>query len=283
MAISYSDPQGAFKVEGRWWSRMGCLTTLILFALILILWRGIVIIPAGYVGVTTLFGKVDPEELREGLHIINPLKTVHKMSIRTQSLKQTAEVPSKEGLTVTVDVSLLFHLMPDRADEVFRKVGMDYVEKIVVPMLRAAIRDVTVNYEAKALYTATREEIAGKIYTELKKNLEPRGIAVETVLLRKIVLPAQVQEAINRKLAAEQEAERMKYVLERERREAERKRIEAQGIADFQRIVREGIDDRYRKWKALETVNELAKSPNSKFVILGDKSGLPIIVNTDKD
>jgi regulator of protease activity HflC (stomatin/prohibitin superfamily) len=137
---------------------------------------------------------------------------------------------------------------------------------------------VTVYHEAKELYTSGREVIASQIFNELDKALRSRGIVVESVLLRKIVLPEQVQQAINNKLAAEQEAERMKFVILKEEQEARRKRIEAQGIADFQNIVRQGIDERLLKWKALETVNELAKSPNAKFIILGDKSGLPIIV-----
>ncbi len=257
---------------------------LVVIILILIIFRfsPILVVPAGHVAVLTLFGKVDPDELPEGLHIINPLKRAHIMSVRTQEVTQSADVPSKEGLTVGLDVSLLFHLSPDKASEVYKTVGENYVEVLVIPVFRSAIRNVTVNYEAKALYTSGRDVIAQAIHKELEEMLLKRGIVVEKVLLRAIRLPKMVEEAINNKLAAEQEAERMKYILEKERQEAERKRIEAQGIADFQRIVSEGIDDRYLKWKALETVNKLAESPNSKFVILGDKSGLPIIVNTEK-
>ena len=260
------------------------LIPLIVIVLILFIFRfsPILVVPAGHVAVLTLFGKVDPDELPEGLHIINPLKRAHIMSVRTQEVTQSADVPSKEGLTVGLDVSLLFHLSPDKASEVYKTVGENYVEVLVIPVFRSAIRNVTVNYEAKALYTSGRDVIAQAIHKEMEEMLLKRGIVVEKVLLRAIRLPKMVEEAINNKLAAEQEAERMKYILEKERQEAERKRIEAQGIADFQRIVSEGIDDRYLKWKALETVNKLAESPNSKFVILGDKSGLPIIVNTDR-
>lgn len=243
-----------------------------------ILFSTFVTIPTGYVGVLTLFGKVDPDEIQEGLHLINPLKSVHKMTIRTQEIFEHADVPSKEGLSVGLEVSLIFHIEPTKASDIFRTLGEDYINIIIIPMLRSSIRNVTVNHEAKDLYTSGREMIAGQIFKELEKSLGERGIVVENVLLRKIVLPDQVQQAINNKLAAEQEAERMKFVILKEEQEANRKRIEAKGIADFQNIVRQGIDERLLKWKALESVNELAKSQNSKFIILGDKSGLPIIV-----
>lgn len=251
-----------------------------LLVVVLVL-RSVVIVPAGHVAVLTLFGKVDHRELPEGLHIINPLKTYRLMSVRTQSIYEEADVPSKEGLTVGVDVSVLFHLEPESASNVYQNVGLNYKEVLLVPVLRSAIRNVTVEYEAKALYTSTRQEVADKIYREMATLLQDRGIVIEKVLLRGIRLPDLVRQAIENKLAAEQEAERMLYVLEKEKREAERKRIEAQGIADFQRIVRQGIDERLLKWKALETVNELARSQNAKFIILGDKSGLPIIVQAD--
>ena len=238
----------------------------------------VVTVPAGHVGVLTLFGKVDKEVIPEGLHLINPLKEVHPISIRTKEVFQRADVPSKEGLSIGLEVSLLYHVEPSMASKIYREIGENYEPILIVPMLRSAIRNVTVYYEAKALYTSGREVIAGQIFKELSKKLAERGIVVESVLLRKITLPEQVQQAINNKLAAEQEAERMKFVILKEKREAERKRIEAQGIADFQNIIRRGIDERYLKWKALESVNLLAKSPNAKFIILGDKSGLPIIV-----
>lgn len=253
------------------------LISVIIF-LIGVLFSTFVTIPTGYVGVLTLFGKVDPDEIQEGLHLINPLKSVHKMSIRTQEIFEHADVPSKEGLSVGLEVSLIFHIEPTKASDIFRTLGEDYINIIIIPMLRSSIRNVTVNHEAKDLYTSGREMIAGQIFKELEKSLGERGIVVENVLLRKIVLPEQVQQAINNKLAAEQEAERMKFVILKEEQEANRKRIEAKGIADFQNIVRQGIDERLLKWKALESVNELAKSQNSKFIILGDKSGLPIIV-----
>jgi regulator of protease activity HflC (stomatin/prohibitin superfamily) len=149
----------------------------------------------------------------------------------------------------------------------------------ILPQFRSVIRGATVNHDAKDLYTSGREVVAQEIYDGLHRMLGERGIVLEKVLLRKIVLPKMVEEAINSKLAAEQEAERMKFVLQKERQEAERKRVEASGIADFQRIVTQGISDPLLKWKAIEVAHELSKSPNTKVVILGDKSGLPIILS----
>lgn len=238
-----------------------------------------VIVPAGHVGVTTLFGAVDSLTLHEGLHIINPLKEVKTFSVRTQEAYEMAEVPSKEGLSVNLEISLLFRLDPLIAATVYQGYGEGYKEIFVVTNFRSAIRNATVNYEAKDLYTSGRELIAGTILKELKTALEPRGIIVDNILLRRITLPKQVEEAINNKLAAEQESERMRFVIQKEEQEAQRKVIEAKGIANYQETIRRGIDQNLLKWKALESVNELAKSPNSKFVILGDKNGLPIILN----
>ena len=239
------------------------------------------IVPSGHVGVQVLFGKVDDRPLSEGLNVVNPLKRVVLLSIRTQEAFEHAEVPSKEGLSVGLDVSALYHLDPAAAPRVFRTLGDGYARVLILPQFRSVIRGATVNHEAKDLYTSGREVVAQEIHEGLHRLLAERGIVLESVLLRKIVLPKMVEEAINSKLAAEQDAERMRFVLVKERQEAERKRVEAGGIADFQRIVTQGISDPLLKWKAIEAAHELSKSPNTKVLILGDKSGLPIIL-TDK-
>lgn len=239
------------------------------------------VVPGGSVGVPILFGKIDDRALTEGLNVINPLKQVRLMTVRTQEMFEHADVPSKEGLTVGLEVSALYHLESKMAPMVFRTLGEGYARVLILPQFRSVIRGATVNHEAKDLYTSGREVIAQEIHDELHKTLGERGIILEKVLLRKIVLPRMVEEAINTKLAAEQEAERMRFVLQKERQEAERKRVEASGIADFQRIVTQGISEPLLKWKAIEVASELSKSPNTKVIILGDKSGLPIIL-TDK-
>ena len=239
------------------------------------------IVPGGHVGVQVLFGRIIDQPLSEGLNLINPFKQLQLMSVRTLELFDHADVPSKEGLTVALEVSTLYHLDAATAPDVYRTLGDGYAKVYILPQLRSVIRGATVNHEAKDLYTSGREVIAQQIQDELAKTLAQRGIVLEKVLLRKIVLPKMVEDAINSKLAAEQDAERMRFVLQKERQEAERKRVEATGIADFQRTVSQGISDALLKWKAIEVAHELSKSPNTKIVILGDKSGLPIIL-TDK-
>lgn len=239
------------------------------------------VVPGGQVGVQVLFGKIDDRPLSEGLNVINPLKQVVIMSLRTQEIFEHADVPSKEGLTVALEVSALYHLDGKVVPAVYRTLGQNYAHVLILPQFRSVIRGATVNHEAKDLYTSGREVIAQQIYDELHKMLGERGIVLEKVLLRKIVLPRMVEEAINTKLAAEQDAERMRFVLRKEQQEAERKRVEAGGIADFQRIVTQGISEPLLKWKAIEVAHEISKSPNTKVIILGDKSGLPIIL-TDK-
>jgi regulator of protease activity HflC (stomatin/prohibitin superfamily) len=237
------------------------------------------VVPGGHVGIQILFGRIDDRVLNEGLNVINPFKQVQILSARTQELFEHADVPSKEGLTVGLEVSVLYHLDPRWAPAVFRTLGDGYARVFILPQLRSVIRGATVNHEAKDLYTSGREVIAQQIHGELHKMLSERGIVLEKVLLRKIGLPKMVEDAINSKLAAEQDAERMRFVLQKERQEAERKRVEATGIADFQRTVSQGISEPLLKWKAIEVAHELSKSPNTKIIVLGDKTGLPIILS----
>lgn len=239
-------------------------------------------IPAGHVGVQVLFGEVYDETLEPGVHFVNPFSNVYEMDTRTKEVKESANVPSKEGLAVHTDVSILYALSKQNAKNVFKDVGWNYVPVIVEPQLRSVLRGVTARYDSRALYTADRARIEQEIFDDLKPLYEHRGIVLEKVLLRDVQLPAQVRQAIEQKAAAEQEAERMKFVLLKEKQEAERKAVEAEGIARFQKIVTAGIDERLLQWRAIEAVQELAKSNNSKFVILGNKDGLPMILDTGK-
>lgn len=235
-------------------------------------------IPTGHVGVLTLFGQVTGEQLPEGIHLINPLKAVTKFSIRTQEAKEVAEVPSSEGLLMHLEASLLYRLDPQRATDVYQKIGPDYLEVVVTPNLRSVMRAVTAAHTANALYSEARESVAYQMLAEMRKTVEPRGIVIETVLLRDIKLPATLKAAIEAKQQADQDAQRMNFVLQKERQEAERKRIEAQGISDFQRIVTLGISPQLLDWKGIEATVEIAKSPNSKVVVIGNtKNGLPVI------
>jgi prohibitin 1 len=249
-----------------------------IFALIFF-FSSVVSIPTGHVGVLTLFGRVTGETLAEGIHVINPLKAVEKLSVQTQSVKESANVPSNEGLILALDTSLLFHLDRSMAADVFQKVGANYAEKIVEPTLRAAIRASTSSHTANALYTNARELVQQQIQDQLTKELAPRGVIVENILLRDVQLPAMLKGSIEAKQQAEQDALRMSFILQKETQEAQRKRIEAQGIADFQKIVAQGISPQLLEWKGIEATEKLATSANSKVVIIGNsKTGLPIIL-----
>lgn len=236
-------------------------------------------VETGHVGVVTLFGAITGEQLAEGIHLVNPLKRVAELSIRTQENKEHAEVPSSEGLIIALDASLLHRLDPDRAAEVFQKVGPSYRDVLVSPNFRSVMRAVTAAHAANALYSEAREQVAQQMVEQLKRVLEPRGILVDSVLLRDIRLPDTLKQAIEAKQQAEQDAQRMQFVLQKEKQEAERKRIEAQGVSDFQRIVTQGISEQLLEWKGIEATEKLVGSPNSKIVIIGNpKNGLPLII-----
>lgn len=240
------------------------------------------IIPAGHVGVIDFFGNVSDRTLKPGVNVVNPLANVIKFDARTQEIKEVMNVPSKEGLGVELEISLLYSLSFDNANKIYKTVGEDYVEKILIPQFRSVVRGVTASYEARALYTAEREQLAKFMEEELSKLVKPRGITIEAAPLRQITLPARLTESIEEKLKAEQESQRMQFILQRETQEAERKRIEAKGIADFQEIVSKGISEQLLKWKGIEATEKLAGSSNTKVVVIGSgKNGLPLILGSD--
>jgi len=249
------------------------------FVAIILLFSCITRVGTGRVGVLTLFGRVTGEVLPEGIHLINPLKTNNEMSIQTQTLKESASVPSSEGLVMNLDTSLIYHLNPDRAAEVFQKIGANYETVVIEPMLRAAIREATASHTANALYTGEREMVAKQINDQLTSQLNQRGLTVENVLLRDIQLPQTLKASIEAKQQAEQEALAMSFRLQKEKQEAERKRIEAAGIRDFQQIVAQGISPQLLEWKGIEATELLSKSANTKVVVIGNpKNGLPLIL-----
>jgi regulator of protease activity HflC (stomatin/prohibitin superfamily) len=241
----------------------------------------ITVVPAGNVGVVDFFGTVSENTLKAGINIINPLARVVKFSVKTEELKETMDVPSKEGLTVQLEISALFHLNPEKAAEVYKSVGENYVDILLVPQVRSVSRGVTAGYDARALYTSEREVLAQMIMADLAKLVEPRGITIEATPLRRIGLPAGLTASIEEKLRAEQESQRMQFVLTKEKQEAERKRIEAQGISDFQNIVTRGISEPLLRWKGIEATEKIAASQNAKVIIIGaGKDGLPLILDT---
>jgi regulator of protease activity HflC (stomatin/prohibitin superfamily) len=204
---------------------------------------------------------------------------VHDLSVQTREIKEVTDTPSEEGLIFKLEVSLLYRLSPDAAARIYQTVGVGYPETVIVPTFRSAIRAVTSAHKAADLYSSARERVQEEMFTQVGSAVVGRGIVVEKVLLRDMQLPASLKSSIEGKQQAEQESQKMQFTLTRETQEAERKRIEARGIADFQTIVTSGISDKLLEWKGIEATLELAKSPNAKVVIVGSgKNGLPLIL-----
>ena len=234
----------------------------------------------GYVGVLSLYGAVDTGNvLQAGFHFINPLKSVHEINIQTTEMKESADVPSNEGLIMHLDTSLRYHIDPARAAELYKTVQGEVENTIIEPALRSDIREVTSSHTANALYSGERDKVASEILERQKVNLGSKGIVVEAIFLRDIQLPTSLKQAIETKQRAEQESLAMSFRLQKERQEADRKRIEAEGIRDFSRTVAAGISPELLTWKGIEATEKLSDSPNSKIVIIGNsKNGLPLIM-----
>ena len=274
--------ESTFEIKAPFVRRTGSMLVIAIVLGILLL-NSVTSVKTGHVGVVTLFGRVTGQTMGEGIHLVNPLARVTELSIKTQEVKEHASVPSKEGLVMGLETSVLYHLDPAQAAEVFQKIGINYADVLLVPNFRSAIRGVTASNLASSLYSDARETIAKDILAHLQAQVQPRGIVIENVLLRDLQLPATLKQAIEAKQQAQQEAQRMEFVLQREKQEAERKRVEAQGIKDFQNVVTEGISDKLLEWKGIEATVELARSQNSKVVVVGaGKSGLPLIFGTDR-
>jgi prohibitin 1 len=240
------------------------------------------IIPAGHVGVVDFFGVVSQTTLKSGVNLVNPLARVIKFSVQTREEKETMQVLSREGLTIGLEISVLYRLDADSAADVYKKIsGGDYVTILLIPQFRSISRAVTASFQASALYSVERERLGEAIQKELSAAITPRGVIVESVPLRNVALPSQLTDAIEQKQRAEQESQRMEFILAKERQEAERKRIEAAGISDFQKIVSQGISEQLLRWKGIEATEKLANSPNTKVILVGaGKTGLPIILDT---
>jgi len=249
------------------------------------------IIEPGKVGVQTLFGKVQDGVLESGLHVINPFVDVTTFSIQTENYTMTAKpsegsvqgddsisVLSSDGLEVTIDLSVLYKVNPVRAPFIYQNIGIDYDHKIVRPVTRTAIRDNAVNYVAVDLYSTKRGEFQFKINKTITDNFAKNGLLVEQVLVRNISLPATVRASIESKIQAEQDAQKMQFVLQKERQEADRKRVEAQGIADYQKILSTGLSDKQLIYESIKAQKEIALSPNAKVIIIGGKNN-PIMLS----
>jgi regulator of protease activity HflC (stomatin/prohibitin superfamily) len=274
--------------------RYASLVRSIAFLLIIagILTKCIVQINAGQIGVKTLFGKVQNDVLGSGLHFINPFLEIRRLDVKTQNYTMSGvhdegmkagddaiKVLSADGLEVTIDLTVLYKLIPSDEPKLVRETGEDYTDKIVRPLTRTKIRDNAVYYEAVALFSSKRDEFQQRIFKSIEEDFKKRGLVLEQLLVRNITLPESVKATIEQKINAEQDAQKMQFVLLKEKQEAERKRVEAQGIADYQRIINTGLTDQQLQYEQIKAYLELAKSPNSKVIIMG-KGNSPVILDT---
>ncbi|MFB9841028.1 prohibitin family protein [Mucilaginibacter ginsenosidivorans] len=249
-------------------------------------------IGAGEVGVQTLFGKVQNRVLQSGLNIVNPLVEVTTFDTKTQNYTMSGvndegtksgddaiRVLSSDGLEVTIDLSVLYKVNPEKAPFILQNIGPNYEDKIVRPVSRTAIRDNAVNYQAVDLYSTKRQEFQQRINQTIEQSFAKNGLLLQQILVRNITLPASVKASIESKINAEQDAQKMQFVLQKERQEADRKRVEAQGIADYQKILSTGLSDKQLIYESIKAQKEIALSPNAKVIIIGGGKGNPIMLS----
>jgi regulator of protease activity HflC (stomatin/prohibitin superfamily) len=253
----------------------------IVVVLLFLIFNPITIIPAGHVGVKVLFGKVSQNIITEGLHIVNPLLSIKKISIRTQEYTMSiAEREgrvrgddsitglTKEGLSVLLDLTVWYRVVPEQAPNLYQKVGPDYEAIILRPTVRTAARNVIALYEAKDIYSEKRAEATMRLTAMMNEEIGGRGVEVEKVLIRNVTLPPQLTKAIEDKLAAEQQAQKMVFVLQKEQQEAQRKEIEAKGIAGAQRVIANSLTSSYLQWYYVNTMRDLVDAPNNTTILM---------------
>ena len=249
-------------------------------------------IDAGQIGVTSLFGKVSNEVLTSGLNFINPLVDVNTVDIKTLNYTMSGvhnegdkegddaiRVLTADGLEVTIDLTVLYRVVGTEAPRLIKETGLDYKDKIVRPLTRTKIRDNAVYFTAIDLYSTKRDQFQNKIFTSIEADFKKRGLILEQLLLRNITLPNNVKTSIEEKIKAEQDAQKMEFVLQKEKQEAERKRVEAQGIADYQRIISTGLNDKQLQYEQIQMMKGLITSPNSKVIVMG-KGNTPVILDS---
>jgi len=272
-----------YKTTGR------LLGLLIVIAGIII--SSIVQIDPGEIGIKVLFGSVKNDVLGSGLHLVNPLYEIKKVDVKTQNYTMSGvhdegnqagddaiRVLTSDGLEVTIDLTVLYRVVADDAPKLFQQTGLDFKDKIVRPITRTKIRDNAVYYQAIELFSTKRDEFQQRIYKSIEDDFRKRGLMLEQLLVRNITLPNSVKASIESKINAEQDAKKMEFVLQKEKQEAERKRVEAQGIADYQRIINTGLTDQQLQYEQIKAMKEIALSQNSKIVIMG-KGNAPVLLS----
>ena len=248
-------------------------------------------IDAGEVGVKVLFGSIQNDIMLSGLHFINPLLDVKKLDVKTQNYTMSGvhdegnkvgddaiRVLTSDGLEVTIDLTVLYRVVSTEAPKLLRETGDDFRDKIVRPITRTKIRDNAVYYQAVDLFGNKRDEFQQRIYKSIEDDFRKRGLMLEQLLVRNITLPNSVKASIESKINAEQDAKKMEFVLQKEKQEAERNRVEAQGIADYQRIINTGLTDQQLQYEQIKAMKELALSQNAKVIVMG-KGNTPLIID----
>ena len=249
-------------------------------------------IDAGQIGVKSMFGKVQDEVITSGLNFVNPLVDVKTIDIKTQNYTMSGvhdegdkagddaiRVLTADGLEVVIDLTVLYRVIATEAPNIIRETGLDYRDKIVRPLTRTKIRDNSVYFTAVDLYSTKRDLFQGRIFKSIEEDFKKRGLVLEQLLVRNITLPATVKGSIEEKIKAEQDAQKMEFVLQKEKQEAERKRVEAQGIADYQRIISSGLGDKQLQYEQIQVMKGLITSPNAKVIIMGGGK-TPVILDS---
>ncbi|MGF1673296.1 MAG: prohibitin family protein [Rivularia sp. (in: cyanobacteria)] len=249
-----------------------------LIALYVCISRALVIVPPGNIGVANLFGRVSDNTFNPGINLVNPFTKVLNFSTRLKDIKENVDASSQEGLNLSIDVSLQYKIDPQKVATVYKTIGTSETQ-LIISRFRSTIRSIIAQYPANDIYSNKRQEVANKINEQLTQELLPLGFVVEKALLRNVQMPDTIQTAIQAKLKAEQENQQMKFVLEKQRQEAEGKRIEAKGIADSQKIISDGLTTQILQLRTIEATEKLAQSPNSKIIVVGSGKGeLPILL-----
>ncbi|MBK9981781.1 MAG: prohibitin family protein [Saprospiraceae bacterium] len=252
----------------------------------------IVQIDAGTIGVQSLFGEVKNNTLEPGLNFVNPLVKVTEFDTKTQNYTMSGvhdegaklgddaiRVLSLDGLEVVIDVTVLYRVLPNMTPQILKEIGTGYRDVIVRPLVRTKLRDNAVYYDAVSLYSTKRDEFQNRIFENIKTDFASRGLELESILVRNIMLPESVKATIESKINAEQDAQKMTFVLQKEKQEAERKRVEAQGIADYQKILSTGLSDKQLQYEMIKANKEIALSPNAKIIIMPAGKNMPILLS----
>ncbi|MEM9258165.1 MAG: prohibitin family protein [Bacteroidota bacterium] len=239
------------------------------------------IVREGQVGVKRTLGKYREKPIDQGVTFFNPFITaVEKVSTQTENMEVGLNLPTKEGLNIRAEISILYSLDSRKAPDVLRQIGSNYERSLILPVFRSAVADVSARYFAKDMHTGQRAIIEGAIQEQMAKNLEGRGVNIETVLVKSIQLPQNLARAIEEKLEAEQQALRMEFILQQTKQQAEQQRIQAEGTRDAQLIIAEGLTEEILRFKSIEAFLQLAQSTNAKVIVTGG-GDMPIMMTED--